>query len=424
MKQYLQACFTVARRDFMAIVATPSFLLFLLAPLLFVAIGAASAVGTKNLAASGEEKPRILAILPADELMLLKQADDELRKSLGPQHLPHRIQFETPSPSQADMGEYFQQNGSALYSLLHGSLNQPIIMQRQEISSSGQYLTLLVQQAARLRDQGPSTTIVPQRMIIAFPLKANDSNQSRAAKAISLGTITIIFMLTLLLATQSISSIAEEKSNKVIEILAAAVPLESVFMGKLLAMLGVGLLFVAFWGAVLAFGGVAFGIWIGSDAQILSQAANNSDLSSLKDFAPAVGWQAFIALSVIYMVMNFLLYGSLFLGIGSLAATTREIQMLSFPITMLQMIAYFVPLANFSAEGESPIQRFSEIFPFTSPYAMVAKAAQDESLFWHFITIGWQMIWVAIMIFISVRLFRAGVLGGEQAWKFWKQSNG
>src|SRR3546814_10193851 len=49
------------------------------------------------------------------------------------------------------------------------------------------------------------------------------------------------------------SDLAEEKGNKVIEILAAAVPLESVFLGKLLGFLGVAVLFIAFWMA-LAFG--------------------------------------------------------------------------------------------------------------------------------------------------------------------------
>ncbi|MEI9851044.1 MAG: hypothetical protein WDN24_09590 [Sphingomonas sp.] len=37
-----------------------------------------------------------------------------------------------------------------------------------------------------------------------------------------------------------------------IEVLAAAVPLESVFFGKLLGAFGTAVLFVAFWGTLLA----------------------------------------------------------------------------------------------------------------------------------------------------------------------------
>ena len=48
----------------------------------------------------------------------------------------------------------------------------------------------------------------------------------------------LIFMVTLMLATLLLSDLVEEKSNKVIEVLAAAVPLDAVFLGKLIAMLG------------------------------------------------------------------------------------------------------------------------------------------------------------------------------------------
>ena len=45
----------------------------------------------------------------------------------------------------------------------------------------------------------------------------------------------------MLLATLLLSNLAEEKPNKVIEVLAAAVPLDAVFLGKLIAMLGISL---------------------------------------------------------------------------------------------------------------------------------------------------------------------------------------
>src|SRR3546814_4816396 len=47
-------------------------------------------------------------------------------------------------------------------------------------------------------------------------------------------TVFGIFLLTVLLAGQAVGTMAEERANKVIEVLAAAVPLESVFLGKLI----------------------------------------------------------------------------------------------------------------------------------------------------------------------------------------------
>ena len=52
----------------------------------------------------------------------------------------------------------------------------------------------------------------------------------------------LVFFLTMLLAGMVLSNLVEEKSNKIIEILAASIPMESVFLGKLFAMLGMALL--------------------------------------------------------------------------------------------------------------------------------------------------------------------------------------
>ncbi|MCS7493946.1 ABC transporter permease, partial [Raoultella planticola] len=60
-----------------------------------------------------------------------------------------------------------------------------------------------------------------------------------------------MFFLTLFLSGQAVGTMAEERSNKVIEILAAAVPLESVFFVKLIGMFGAAVLFVLFWATII-----------------------------------------------------------------------------------------------------------------------------------------------------------------------------
>ena len=117
----------------------------------------------------------------------------------------------------------------------------------------------------------------------------------------------LLFLLTMLLAGMVLSNLVEEKANKIIEILAAAIPMDAVFMGKLFAMLGVSFVGIGVWGLA------AFGLWsVGSDAII---AATGFDIARLP--APAVGWPLFIGLGILYFAMAYLLIGSLFLAIGS-----------------------------------------------------------------------------------------------------------
>ena len=68
------------------------------------------------------------------------------------------------------------------------------------------------------------------------------------------------------------------------------------------------------------------------------------DLANLP--SPAVGWPLFLALGVVYFAMAYLLLGSIFLTVGSLAKTVREVQTLSMPVTMLQVFLFlFATLA-------------------------------------------------------------------------------
>ena len=84
------------------------------------------------------------------------------------------------------------------------------------------------------------------------------------------------------------------------------------------------------------------------------------------------------------------------------------------------MAAAAIAAAAASAPG-SGLARFAQIFPFSSPFAMAARAATDEARAVHLLALGWQAIWVALVIFLSVRLFRAGVLSGGAGWKFWRR---
>jgi len=137
--------------------------------------------------------------------------------------------------------------------------------------------------------------------------------------------------------------------------------------------------------------------------------------------APATGWPFFIGIGFAYFIMAFLLLGAVFLGVGAQAGTVREIQMLSLPITIFQVGMFSLSAAAASAPG-SGLATFAQIFPFSSPLAMAARAASDDARAVHLLAFGWQAIWVALVIYLSVRLFRAGVLSGGSGWKFWRRA--
>jgi ABC-2 type transport system permease protein len=293
-----------------------------------------------------------------------------------------------------------------------GPLSYPRIWEREEGSLPGRYLALLAEQALQDREAGANAPrATPQYRLLTSSAPSNALRQS-----LGFGAVFVIFFLTLLLAGQTVSSLAEEKSNKVIEILAASAPLEAVFLGKLLGFLGVALLFISFWVGLAAIGGL-----VAAGAMGGSAAANGGAAAAMLQSAPATGWGFFLAIGFAYFIMAFLLLGAIFLGVGSQAGTVREIQMLSLPITIFQVGMFGLASAASSVPG-SPMARLAEALPFSSPFAMAARAATDPDRGIHFLALGWQAVWVATAIWAFARLFRSGVLSGRQGWAFWRKT--
>jgi len=58
----------------------------------------------------------------------------------------------------------------------------------------------------------------------------------------------------------------------------------------------------------------------------------------------------------------------------------------------------------------SPVELFAVVFPFSSPFAMLARAAQDATLWTHAAAVGWQLVCVAVFVRAGARLFKVRVM--------------
>jgi ABC-2 type transport system permease protein len=391
IRRMIRQTMTIARRDFIATVFTPTFLIFLFAPLIMGAFGAIGGVGALTVTQGGENRYRIVAIVAPEQGAVMKDLDGRLRRMFRTSEKPPELQIETP---QADTGAQaralFDAKDYDAQSVLYGPLDKPVILYGARGPRAADYLAELAEASLRAeRSGGVAPLSTPTRTAISRE-RTSIGGQNQAA----FFTVFGIFFLTLLLAGQVVSTMAEERSNKVIEVLAAAVPLESVFLGKLIGMFGVAILFVCFWGTLVSQIGAITPAWFAQ---------------SLKEIGPAVGMPVYVALFFAYFTMAYMLLGAVFLSVGAQASTMREIQMLSLPITIVQVLMFGLAATAASQPG-TPIATFAEIFPLSSPFAMAARAANQPEIWPHIAALLWQTLWVAIVITIGARAFRRGVL--------------
>lgn len=393
------AAFVMARRDFTAILMSRAFLFFLLGPLFPILVGAlAGGIGQRMQDEAGP--PRIgIAMATADvDAMLAAHADLAGRTGPG---MPEMVALARLAPGEAfDAREALRDGGDGrLAAVVTGTPAAPVLTAtaRQLEGWSGP-LSLV---AAHSQQAGPRH----YPPVALVEVAASGASETAGRLATAMAAQVVLFLLIMLLAGMVLSNLVEEKANKIIEVLAAAIPMEAVFLGKLFAMLAVSLVGIAVWGAVLAL--VAGLSGAGGPLAMI-------DLSGLT--APGVGWAAFLLLGVAYFAMGYLLLGSIFLAIGSLATTVREVQTLSMPVTMMQVVLFFFASYALSRPG-GPIEWAAIIFPLSSPFAMLARAAQDGGLGIHALALAWQGAWVILSIRFGAALFRKQVMKSGPARK-------
>lgn len=382
MSRLLGQALVIARRDFTAIVWTPTFLIFLLAPLFMFAVATVGGLGAARVIDAQGARAVILAA--PEELRPLRAAERQLRAIVGADPGPPAVSVQAGAGSAEEARRLLAADDVS--AVMFGPPSKRIIFHDPAGGPEARYLAQV--QAA--------VTGTPARLEALAPHVRRHGVRERNATAF--GAVFLMFLLSLVLASQAISTLAEERNNKVIEILAAAVPLEAVFLGKLLGLLGVALVFSAFWGLIGLVG-----------------ALSTVGAAELQALAPATGLPAFAGLFLAYFMLAFLLLGAVFLGVGAQAGTMREIQMLSLPVTIFQVGMFALASAAAGAPG-STVGVFAALFPFSSPFAMAARAAAGVPAWQHAAALVWQLLWLGLTITVAARLFRRGVLksGGRR----------
>jgi ABC-2 type transport system permease protein len=157
-------------------------------------------------------------------------------------------------------------------------------------------------------------------------------------------------------------------------------------------------------------------VWIGAGA-VLVEIVKHGGVTTLP--SPAVGWPAFLALTIAYFGMNYLLLGAAFLTIGAQASTAREVQIMSMPLTFGQMLLLLFAIAAIG-NPDSPGALAAAVFPLSSPLVMIARAAERPEWWPHVAAILWQGLWVALIVHFGSRLFRKTVLKSGARTRWWR----
>lgn len=398
MNPALRAALVIARRDYIASVWSRAFVLFLIGPMIPIIFGVTfGSVGAKM---QKVEPPVIAVIVPPAEGRALLAARQRVTEALG--GVVPDFDLIAPASDVRRQSAQLLATGKAT-AVLSGLPDAPVLYgPPRTIRAHGSEIEWVVGEAWRDAALAHAGISAPAARLKQVPIAEAARPVAADRSVLARGSQLLLLFLTMILAGLLLSNLLEEKSNKVIEVLAAAVPVDAIFIGKLIAMLGMSLTGITIWSLA---GVAALGAFLPGFVMNLPE--------------PAVGWPVFVLLGVTYFIASYLLIGALFLGIGGQAGTVREVQTLSMPLTFGQLIVFgFASVVIEQPNGLPSI--LASIFPWSSPYAMIARGALRPELWPHLVAIGWHIVAVTAIIRISARMFRRSVLKSGSGKGFWR----
>jgi ABC-2 type transport system permease protein len=234
----------------------------------------------------------------------------------------------------------------------------------------------------------------------------------------------LIYIMMMSYGTQVMRGVAEEKTNRISEVVISSVRPFQLMMGKILGIGAVGLTQFIIWMILMLTMQMALPLLfpdVMNHMNNVSQISNEnvSMLSETLQGISSLPIGKIIFFFLFYFLLGYLTYASIFAAIGSVASEDQqEAQQLVLPVLM-PIILGFVIMTNAVENPNSTIAVFASIFPLTSPIVMMGRITYEIPI--------WQMaLSMSLLIFsfifftwIAGKIYRIGILmyGKKISWK-------
>ena len=287
-------------------------------------------------------------------------------------------------------------------------------------------------------------------------------SQSEVYMIVSMVLAMALYMFIALLSGMVMSSVIEEKTSRVVEVLVSSVKSTELMFGKIIGVALVALTQFLLW---IVLTGVIIGILGGivgmdkvtgtlSQNQVetmpgmtsMNDAMGNTlsmeQLQALTDTTAvaegptgmeavlgtlgSLNYTQLIVSFLLFFLFGYLLYASLFAAIGSAVENEADTQQLQIPVTIPLLLGFFIAFYAFRAP-ESTIVWWGSMIPFTSPIVMLARLPFGVPMWELILSIGLLILTFFVCAWASAKIYKVGILMyGKKStfkdlWKWLKQ---
>ena len=231
----------------------------------------------------------------------------------------------------------------------------------------------------------------------------------------------VLYMFLLLYGQMVMTSIIEEKNNRVLEIVVSSVKPAQMMMGKIIGVALVAVTQIVIWGVLIAAMSSLVLPAIMPD-QIMADVAalNAGNTAALSDTADISLLQAVAALGnvgyilqimgvlTLFLVGGFLFYASIYAAIGSAVDNIQDASQLQ-TVTVVPVIIGLICAMGAATDPNTPVAFWMSIIPFTSPMVMMARVPFGIPAWEIIVSLALLFISFIGMVWVAAKIYRVGI---------------
>lgn len=211
----------------------------------------------------------------------------------------------------------------------------------------------------------------------------------------------VLYFALILYGAQVMTSVVDEKSNRIAEVLVSSLTPFQLMLGK---VVGVGLV-----------GLTQLGIWGGTAMLLTTYRVQLAKLFGISgDAVTAIKMPEFrpdlLVVLLVFFVLGFMLYAAAYAAVAALCNSPQEAQQANAPITTV-LIASFVSVFALLGDPTGSLARILSFVPFTAPLVVpVRHSLAPLPLGELLLSAGVLLLTMLAVVWIAGKIYRVGIL--------------
>ncbi len=246
----------------------------------------------------------------------------------------------------------------------------------------------------------------PPNFSVESTTGAIDGGKPIGPQAVASRSVLATFLIILIFITLTIygmwvaTSVAAEKSSRVMELLISAATPRELLVGK---VVGVGSAGLTQYLAILV--PAALVVLLQDRLSTLLLGPGPVGEAPLQGLTLPI-----LAAFLMFFVLGFVLYALLYAAAGSLVSRQEDVQQLALPLSLISMASYIIAVVGIGSIG-STFMIVMSFVPFSSPFVMLARILVGRVEPWEIImSVAILVLSSALVLVLASRIYATGVL--------------